>query len=224
MEWFRLFWLWSGCDWLWLAEKIYQEWKWVFFLVNTTRPSCKAMCTITTKQHNSPVLVPRMNIQHVKVGFAHFTVVETRIFVNWKVKTILVWTCWTIHTSKNLLNWFSSHFRQIISLTKVQEKQMRLFFKRNFAHLTRGRALRTLIVASTEKLKIPFVPAKYFRTHCIRTKYVSNKFINAIVIKRIRGACATHRKCSHLVHTFLKRNNCSRTGAESRDGYVWQFL
>ena len=47
----------------------------------TSRFPCKAMCTITTKEHNCWLLVHKRNIQHVRGGFALFTVVETGSFV-----------------------------------------------------------------------------------------------------------------------------------------------
>ena len=35
-------------------------------------------------------------------GFALLTVVETSRFIGWKVNTLFISTCWTIHISKRL--------------------------------------------------------------------------------------------------------------------------
>ena len=40
------------CAWLWLAEKFFQKRKALSFFAVATRPSCNAICTITTKQTN----------------------------------------------------------------------------------------------------------------------------------------------------------------------------
>ena len=79
---FCLLWYNLGCAWLWLAEEFLQKW-WMLFLVVATRLSCKTMCTITTKQHNSWFLVLRRIFQNVTVGFTLLTVVETRRFYFW---------------------------------------------------------------------------------------------------------------------------------------------
>ena len=63
---------------------------------------CKAICTITTKQPKARFLVLKSIIKHVRESFALFTVVKARIFVGGKVKTLLVWTCWTIDISDNI--------------------------------------------------------------------------------------------------------------------------
>ena len=76
-----------------------------FFFVISTQLSGKAMCSITAKQHNCRFLVLKRNIQNVAAGFALFTVVETSRFIGWKVNTLFVSTCGTIHISDNL-----SHF------------------------------------------------------------------------------------------------------------------
>ena len=52
-----------------------------FFNVVTCRFSCKAMCTITTKQHSCRFLVLKRNIQNVRAGFALFAVVKIRCSV-----------------------------------------------------------------------------------------------------------------------------------------------
>ena len=77
-----------------------------------------------------------------------------------------------------------------------------LFSGRNIAHLTH--ALMTLIIASAARLKTVFVNEKYTRTHCSRAINVPDKFSSAIVIPTMRGECATHLNCSHLIHTCLQ--------------------
>ena len=49
------FWLWFGCAWLWLAEELFQKWRWLLFIVLATWFPCKAISTSTTNQHNSRV-------------------------------------------------------------------------------------------------------------------------------------------------------------------------
>ena len=51
-----------------------------FFAV-TIRFSCNAMCAITTKQHNCRFEIVKKNIQHLRAGFALFTVVATGCFL-----------------------------------------------------------------------------------------------------------------------------------------------
>ena len=75
-----------GCAWLWLAEKFLQKRRWFFFFVVATHLFCKAMCSITAKQHNYWFLILERNIQNVVAGFALFTVVETSRFLGWNVK------------------------------------------------------------------------------------------------------------------------------------------
>ena len=52
----------------------------VVFFVVATQFFCKAMCTITTKQHYCRFLIPKRIIQRVRAGFALSTVVETGNF------------------------------------------------------------------------------------------------------------------------------------------------
>ena len=80
------------------------------------------------------------------------------------------------------------------------------------------RALRTLIVASAERLKSLFVQAKFTQTLGIGTIHVPNENISAIVITTIRGECTTHCNCSRLFHTSLQRNIGSCRNGEFRDG------
>ena len=93
-----------------------------------------------------------------------------------------------------------------------------MIFRRNFAHLAYRRALRTLIIASAERLKSLFVQAKFTRTLCIWTIHVHIENNTDIVIPTIRGAGATRRYCSHLSHTCLQRNIGSCREGEFRDG------
>ena len=95
---------------------------------------------------------------------------------------------------------------------------MFLVFKENIAHLKHGPALKTLMVASVERLKSLFVHAKYTQARCFRTMHVPIKFNNAFVIPRITRECTAHRNCSDLFHTCLQRNIGSCTGGKFRDG------
>ena len=175
----------------------------VFFLAVTTRLSCKTTCTITNKQHICEFLFLGKIIQQVGVGLALFTVVETGFFVGWKVNKLFVWACWTIHISNCNLNWFLRHFENVNPLAKLHKKRTFLFFKMNFAKLTRGRGLRTLTVTSADRLKKIFVHKNYIWTHYTLTKHVPNIFTNAIVISRIKRQSATHRNFSQLFHFCL---------------------
>ena len=108
---FSLFW----CGWLWLAEKFLQKWRWFFFFVVATRLFCKAMCSITAKQHNCWFLVFEGNIQNMAACFALFTVVETNHFFGWNVNTLFVSKCWTVHICNSYLN-FVVHSQFFLSL------------------------------------------------------------------------------------------------------------
>ena len=88
----------------------------------------------------------------------------------------------------------------------------------NIAHLTRGRALRTLIAASAERRNSLSVHAKHIRTHCIRTIDVPIYFDFAIAIMTISGECATHRNSSQKIHSCLQRKIGSGKSGEFRDG------
>ena len=110
---FVLFWNRFGCAWLWLAEKFLQKCRWSF--VVATRLSCKAMCSVTAKQHNCQFLVPKRKIQNVTAGFALFTVVETSRFIGWKVNTLFVSTCGTKYISDNL-SYFVVHTQFFLSI------------------------------------------------------------------------------------------------------------
>ena len=74
----------------------------IFLFRSQTRLSCKAMCTVTPKQHNCRFLVLKRNIQNVAAGFAFFTVIETSRLFGLNVNTFFVSTCWTKHISDNL--------------------------------------------------------------------------------------------------------------------------
>ena len=103
------------CAWLWLAEKFLQKRRWFLFSVVTTHFSCKAMCTITNKQHNCRFLVLRMSIHNVAAGFEPFTVVETIRFIDWNVNTLFISTCWAKHISNDLL-YFVVHTQFFLSI------------------------------------------------------------------------------------------------------------
>ena len=79
---FNLFWFRVGCAWLLLAEKYLQKWIWLFFFVFANRLSCKAMCSITAKQHNCRFLIPKRITQDVAAGFALFTTLKTSDFIS----------------------------------------------------------------------------------------------------------------------------------------------
>ena len=102
-------------------------------------------------------------------------------------------------------------------MAKLQDKRNCSFFKGNIAHMTRARALRTLIVASAERLKSLSVHAKYTRTHCIRTIHVPNRFKNANVKPGTKGEGTTHRDWSQKFHTCLQRKIGSFRGGEFRN-------
>ena len=97
-------------------------------------------------------------------------------------------------------------------MTERQERGIWLILERNIAHLAHRRALRTLIIASAERLKSVFVKANFTRTLCIGTRHVPIENNGAIVLPTIRGECATHRNCSQLFHTCLQRNIGCRDG------------
>ena len=63
----------------------------------------------------------------------------------------------TIHIFNSLLNWFWTLFKNVYPLTKRQEKGICWIFERNLAHLAHRLALRTLIIASAERLKSLFM-------------------------------------------------------------------
>ena len=96
----NLFWFRFRRAWLWLAEKLLQNWRWLFVIA--TGLSWKTMRSITAKQHNCRFLDLKRNIQNVAAGFALFTFVETSRFVGWKINTLFVSTCGTKHISNSL--------------------------------------------------------------------------------------------------------------------------
>ena len=108
------------------------------------------------------------------------------------------------HLQKRLDKFIAS-VQEDKSLGPTQRQRICFFFKKNFAQLTLGRALRTLIAASAEKLKTFFARANYTGKHCFRTIHVPNKFNNAFVIPTIRVKGATHLNCSQKVHPCLQR-------------------
>ena len=90
--------------------------------------------------------------------------------------------------------------------------------KRNIAHLAHRRALRTLKIASAERLKSLFVQTKVTRTLCIRIIQVPNEPYSAFVTPTIRGECSTYRNFSQLFHTCLQRNIGSCRDGQICDG------
>ena len=130
----------------------------------------------------------------------------------------------TIDIPSNILNWFWTLFKNVNPLPKRTAKGTCLIFKRYIAHLAHRRSLRTLIIVSARRLKSLFLHEKFTRTLCIRTIQVPNEISSAIVITTIRGACTTHRNCSHLFHTCLQRIISSYRGGEFRDSWGRQFL
>ena len=130
----------------------------------------------------------------------------------------------TVHISKNILNWFWSVFKNVNPLTKRQEKGICLIFKIFIAHLTHRRALRALVIASSERLKSLFSHAKFTRPLRIWTIHVFNENNSAIVIRTIGGECATHCNSSQLFHNYLQGKICFCRDGEFRDHCGWQFL
>ena len=98
-----------------IGGEISQKWKWLFFSVVATRLSCKAMCSITAKQHKCRYLVLKRNFQNVAACFALFTVVETSRFIGWKVNTLFVSTCGRIHISDSF-SYFVIHAQFFLSI------------------------------------------------------------------------------------------------------------
>ena len=124
--------------------------------------------------------------------------ITTKRFAFLTVETILART---IHVSKNILNCFWTLFKNANLWNKRQEKRIRLIFKKGIAQLAHRRALQTMIIASAERLKSPFVQAKFTRILCIWAMHVPNEKNSAIVKPTIRGECATHCKFSQKCHT-----------------------
>ena len=156
------FWYRLGCALLWLAGKVLQKWIWVSFFIVATHLFCKAMCTITTKQHKFWFLFLKRDIKHVRAGFTLFTVVKTRISTGLKVNTLFVGKFWTKCISINISNWFFCLFKFINPIAKLQQKRSCLFLKGNIAHLTHRHTLQTMIVASVERLKSLFPARKVY--------------------------------------------------------------
>ena len=126
------------CASLSLVEHVLQKGRLISFFVVATHFSCRTLCTMTNKQHNCQFLVLNRKIQHVKAGFELLLVVETRIFNDWKMNTLFIRACWTIHISNNTLSCFFRVCQNTYPLTKLQEKRICLFFKTIKAHLTHG--------------------------------------------------------------------------------------
>ena len=109
--------------------------------------------------------------------------ITTNRFAFFSVETKLART---IDISNNILNCFGTLFKNVNPCTKRQEKRICLIFKRNIAHLTHRPTLRTLLLASTKRLKSLSVQAKFTQTLCIWTFHVPNKNGNY---------CHTHNQC-----------------------------
>ena len=195
----------------------------IFRVIVTTRFSCKASCTITTKQHHCRFLVLKRNFRHERAGCALYTTVETGNFWWLKGKHTFRLGMWDNTNLQQHLQLIFCLFKNEHVLTN-QKKRICLFFQGNIAQLKHCFAIKTLLVASAEWLKSLFVHAMYFRTHCIRTNPCPNKPKIAIVIATIGDECTTHRKCSQLFATHLQRNISSCRGGEFRESYCWPFL
>ena len=147
--------------------------------------------------------------------------ITTNRFAFLCVETILART---IHISNKFLNWSWPLFKNVNTLTKRREKGVCLFIKRNIAHLTHRRALRTLIIASAERLKSFFVQAKFTQTLCIRTIHISNEYNSVIIIPKIGSECATPCDCSQKCHACKQQNIDSCRGVWFRGNPGWQLL
>ena len=64
--------------------------------------------------------------------------------------------------SNNILNWFLCLFKYMNHVVTLQER-ICLIVKKNIVHLTRGRALKTSLVASADGLKNFFRTPKVYR-------------------------------------------------------------
>ena len=102
-------------------------------------------------------------------------------------------------------------------MAKRQEKGVGLIFKGNIAHLAHERALRTLLIASAERLKSLFAQAKFTRTFCFWTIHVPNGINSAIVTPTVTVVCATDRNCCQLLHLCLQPSIGSWSDGEMRD-------
>ena len=140
--------------------------------------------------------------------------ITTRRFAFLSVGTVLARA---IDISNNMLNWFWVLFKNVNPLAKRQKKRNYLILKRSVAHLAHRLALRTLNIASAERLKNLFVQAKFTRTFCIWKIHVPTENSSTIVIPTIRGECTTHCNCSQLFHTCLQRNIGSCRDCEFHD-------
>ena len=126
------------------------------------------------------------------------------------VETILART---IHISNTILNCFRTLFKNVNPWTKRKKKRRKknvFDLQKNIAHLAHRRALRTLIIASAERLKSLFVQAKFTQTLCVWAIHVPNENNSAFVIPTIRAESATHCNCSQKHHTCKQQkiNSC----------------
>ena len=130
----------------------------------------------------------------------------------------------TIHNSNEILNWFWILFKNVNTLTKWQEKGICLILKGNIPHLAHRCALRTLIIASAERLKSVFVQAKFTQTLCIWTIHIPKENNSTIVIPAVRGECTTHCNCSQKCHTSKQQKIDSCRDVWFRGNPGWQLL
>ena len=77
-------------------------------------------------------------------------------------------------------------------MTKCKEEGVCLFFKRNIAHLTHRRALRTLIIASAERLKSLFLCRQILPEHFVIGQNTSPKRIIVLLSYPQSGMNALH--------------------------------
>ena len=132
----------------------------------------KELCEQTTRLHTSPV-----------INGSRISYITVKRFAFLSVETILART---IRNSNKILNWFWIILKSVNPSAKPQENGTRLVFERNIAHLAHCRALRTLMIASAERLENLFVQAKFTRTLCIWIIHVPNENSSAFVSHTFR--------------------------------------
>ena len=128
----------------------------LFIFIDWSGLAVIAIYTITATQHNCWFFVLRRNLQNMALRFALKSFPTIFIILFPCMDTILSQTIpsRTIDFSNNILNCFFCFFKTMKPLVALQEKWFCLFLKGNNAHLTRGRALKTVTVASAERLKV----------------------------------------------------------------------
>ena len=103
--------------------------------------------------------------------------ITTNRFTFLSVETILART---IDISNKILNCFRTLFKNVNPCTKRQEKGVCLIFKGNIAYLTNRPTLRTLIIASAERLKSLFVKSNLPK-HSVFGQYTFPMIIMALL-------------------------------------------